>query len=262
MPNVFISYSHRDSQFVYKTESFLQKNMVETWIDKNDIHPGSVIWNKINSGICDNSYFMPFFSEEYFKSIPCLKELQNAYRRYMNDEIKILPVVLNNEEAEAPSLDLIKKVPHRDMVEAITGELNYVQFDRFDPKKSIQKVLDAIWSNEKVKFALKLETVDSVELQVIYIKIPKGQFLAPDFLGHWDFNVRQFLAAKQDESEPIKPNIPIAFNGVAPNWLLSYLIIPLFNQRSVFIYNNQIPGYLCVYSLDSDNMLGKILKCE
>ncbi len=73
-----------------------------------------------------------------------------------------------------------------------------------------------------------------------------------------------FLAQDEEnrDNKPIKFNLPIAFYGRSPNWLTTAMAVPLFNKRTIFIYNSPANEYICAYSISKDNMLGKVLKAR
>lgn len=256
MPNVFLNHSSKDKQIVLKTQTYLYSCFINSWVDK-DIKPGNNIWDEINSNIQNGRYFMPFISKNYCNSDACMDELANAHARYIKGELKIIPVLL----IEPNELDLTSFTDDKSkLLNLIIENLKYVEFDIYNKEPGLKNIAEAVWSHECIKFN-PIETLDigSKKLQIIRFQTTTNE-LPSNYLEEFDFDIESFISKDINDNKLINPNIPVAFNGAAPNWLITFFTIPFKNQRTVFLFNNRSGDYVCVYSLDKDNMLGKTIK--
>ena len=98
---VYISYSHRDKEFVHKLAEDLKKHQVDVWIDEIDINIGDNIFHKIQEGLEASEYIITVLSNPYSKSNWALIEL-NAFvqKEFSTDKNLIIPILL--EECEIP----------------------------------------------------------------------------------------------------------------------------------------------------------------
>ena len=95
--SVFISYNHKDSDFVDKLSLALIKNNIKVWKDKWKISVGDSLINEIESGILGASYLIIVLSENSIRSDWVRKELNAALIREVDDKkIKILPVIIDD----------------------------------------------------------------------------------------------------------------------------------------------------------------------
>lgn len=74
---IFVSYSHKNKDYVLSIIERLQKDGYRIWYDEG-IHPGSE-WDEYIAQHVDNcSFFLAFLSEEYLDSSNCKDELKYA----------------------------------------------------------------------------------------------------------------------------------------------------------------------------------------
>lgn len=256
MPEVFISHCSKDKRLVLETADYLSRSLIQVWIDDEQIGGGGKLAEMISSGIGKCSYFMAFISNDYVSSPWCLEELDQAYHHWKNDKLTIIPVLIPNRSGLQ-----LNQIPEqkRSLLESLLERTKYVEFDTYNKPKSIERVADAVWKNESLRFEPIVEKViDGVRLQVISI-MKRTNALPTNYLQTCGLNMAGFIAENENDKKPIRPGIPVAFTGAVPNWLLTYLTIPFKNQRSVFIYNNISNDYICVFSLPSDDLLGRVL---
>ena len=88
--SVFISYSKKDRDFVFKLKNDLNKNGVHTWIDVEQINPGTMWQDEIKNGINKTNTFIIVLSENYFTSNWVNIELALAQNK------KIIPIRIDN----------------------------------------------------------------------------------------------------------------------------------------------------------------------
>jgi len=255
MPQVFLSHSSKDKRLILKVNEYMQRSLIETWLDVSNIRPGTNIWENINSGIRQNRYFMPFLSTNYCESLPCMDELSKAYGRHVKGEVKLIPILLcDDKESELYSFSSEKT----EMIKDIIENIKYVEFDSNNKEQSLKDVIDAIWLHELVRFnPIENIEINGQKLQLLQLQLATKE-LPSTFLETWGFRIDEFFSDNDKDDKPIKTNIPVAFNGSGPNWLITYLTIPFKNQRTVFVYNNPSKAYFCSYSEDK-SMIGKVL---
>lgn len=256
MPKAFLSHSSKDKKIVLEVLDYFEKSLIKTWLDEDEIPGGGKLTEEIIAGIKESRYFLPFISNNFIHSSWCMDEINIAYTSFQKEEKVIIPVLLTErDKLELNSLPENKK----NFIESLLLRTRYVEFDEHDLSKSIRRIADALWKNEKVKFEpIEIKKFNDVEIQLVSFQI---ESLPSDFLKFWDFDINDFIMQKHGKQPIIKRNIPVAFNGKGPNWLFSFLTIPFKNINDVFLYNNVSGDYICVYSLKGD-LLGKVLKPE
>ncbi len=259
MPQAFLSHSSKDKRIVHKVLDALKKSLVKAWIYDREIAGGEGLLEAVTAGLSQSQYCVAFLSTNYLTSSWCMDELQWAYSLYQNGKLRLLPVLL--DEREQLRLENLP-APRQAFVDLLLRQIKYVAFDRYDEDKSIAAILKEFWANEFVQFEpIKIETIDGVTVQLIKYGL-NAKSLPSNFLQEWQFDIEEFIATDKTDGKPIQLDLPVAFSGVAINWLITYLTIPFKNRRTVFVYNQNTQDYVCVFSLPHDKMLGKTLKVK
>ncbi|NIM16666.1 MAG: TIR domain-containing protein [Candidatus Aminicenantes bacterium] len=97
MPSVFISYSSKDKDFVFKLASDLKYRGIDVWLDEWEINVGDEIRQKIEEGIEKYEYFIIILSTHSTNSTWVQKELNAAYMKEIElNKVVILPVLVEN----------------------------------------------------------------------------------------------------------------------------------------------------------------------
>jgi len=78
MPDVFISYSRRDKEFVQQLHAALEKAKRDVWIDWQDIPPTADWWDEIRAGIDSADSFAFVISPRSAASEICFQEVAHA----------------------------------------------------------------------------------------------------------------------------------------------------------------------------------------
>ena len=96
MPDVFISYRHAavDTEFAHGLADFLITSGLDVFIDR-DIKPGSEWDTKIDEALDSCSSFVILISEHSIRSDPVLGELQRAYERLKDGNVRMVPVFVD-----------------------------------------------------------------------------------------------------------------------------------------------------------------------
>ncbi|MGD2084964.1 MAG: toll/interleukin-1 receptor domain-containing protein [Candidatus Aminicenantes bacterium] len=258
MPRVFLSHNSKDKTIVKKVGDYLTRCLLKVWLDDSEMPGGANLSNEITKGIHGSNYFVPFISKNYFGSNWCFTELRKASNYAVENKIKILPVLLEPMEVLKPNdLPEDRRIIFTDLFK----DLKYIEIDKYNQELGIKRIAESVWQSEPVRFKhIEEKTIDQVSLQIINFDIDKD--LPTTLLQTWDFCIMDFLAQDEEnrDNKPIKFNLPIAFFGRSPNWLTTAMVVPLFNKRTIFIYNSPANEYICAYSTSKDNMLGKVLK--
>lgn len=255
MPKIFLSHKTEDKSLVLKAEQVLMQSLIETWMDKDSMAGGDQLGDKILKGINESAVFAAFISERYFDSNWCPKEFQHAYQRSIAGQIRILPILIGDVQK------ILEKSKENSTINSVLSTTKYVTFDQYDPQKSHQEILDAIWNPafEKVRFKpVKSVTLEGLPMQIISFETDS---LPSDFLNTWQFSLDKFISTDPEDDKPIKFGQSIGFFGRGPNWIYGYLAIPLANKRNVFMYNTSTNDFICVYAnRDRPELLGKTVK--
>jgi len=98
---VFISYCHKDKDFVDELAAHLVKAKAHIWIDRWELHVGDSIVTKIQAAIQEASALIVVLSEASVASEWCKKEINAGLVRELEERrVVVLPVLL--EDCEIP----------------------------------------------------------------------------------------------------------------------------------------------------------------
>ena len=98
----FISYSHKDSEFVDPFVRDLRAHGHFVWRDKENIRIGNSIRRSIEKGLTGSQFVIAVISASSIKSEWCQKELDMALEDEMLEVIKVLPIVI--DDCEIPTI--------------------------------------------------------------------------------------------------------------------------------------------------------------
>jgi hypothetical protein len=93
-PQVFISYSHQDADFVNMLYSELKRSRVRLWLDKHELSPGVHIQDSVEGAINESDALMVILSEASAKSAWIQFEGTLFYGR--DPGKRIIPVVVDD----------------------------------------------------------------------------------------------------------------------------------------------------------------------
>ena len=89
MPDVFISYSRKDKEFVARLKEALEDQQREAWLDTKDIPPTAEWLQEIYTAIEKADSFVFIISPEVLGSEVCQQELSHAVKHHK----RLIPVV-------------------------------------------------------------------------------------------------------------------------------------------------------------------------
>lgn len=170
---VFISYSKKDKDFVFKLKDDLNKNGVYTWIDVEQINPGTMWQDEIKNGINKSNVFIIVLSENYFSSSWTSIELALAQDK------KIIPIRIDNA--------LYTKIP------SAIRDRQWIDFnENYD--NAFNLLLQAIPDSNKIKKPIKPNKILSKgyvfisfcdEDSAFVVELRK--FLKSQKFAYWDY---------------------------------------------------------------------------
>ncbi|MEM9886816.1 MAG: toll/interleukin-1 receptor domain-containing protein [Bacteroidota bacterium] len=237
MPKAFLSHKSQDKQEVIHIQNNLHNYLIETWLDKDQLHAGSDLFDTFFEAVENNGHFVAFISEQYMDSEWCMRELTAAMAR---PKIKIIPVIVGAvDKVQAKASPKVKN---------LLMTTKYLVLNPYHLSKTTQQIAEAIWKDYPISCAaVEKKQIRDFEFLQISIRansknIPENSF------ENWNFSIRDFL-----DQAPFNSKLPIALEGRIPAWLYCYLAIPLFNNRDVYLYNNVSDGYVCVYSTKGED---------
>jgi hypothetical protein len=98
---VFISYSHKDKEFVEKLALNLIRDKAWVWIDEWEIAAGESLIERIQSAIQRASVLIAVFSKPAVESIWCKREVTAGIQRELEDKrVVVVPALI--EDCEIP----------------------------------------------------------------------------------------------------------------------------------------------------------------
>ena len=138
-----------------------------------------------------------------------------------------------------------------------------MEFDQYDLNKSCEEIHAGITSHLKVAFDKIVEvTIDGVLGQLIRLRMTEDS-LEESTLRKLNFNIEKFVETDENRKKPIRQGLPVFLTGRAPNWLITSLLIPLRNLRTVYVYNQPSEKYICVYDKTPNRKeFGRVLRAN
>jgi len=116
MYDVFISYKHKEGQhqkdadFARKLYQKLTELDIKCFIDHECIGSGKPWGQEIENSLVASSFFVMIMTQKYFASKMCFMEYEMAIPRHYNDDLCIIPVLL--EACDIP--ERIKSIQYQD----------------------------------------------------------------------------------------------------------------------------------------------------
>jgi uncharacterized protein YjbI with pentapeptide repeats len=96
--NCFISYSHKDKEFVSKLYKDLTEKGITCWLDEKDLRIGDKIRQKLDDSIHKQDKFIIVISNYSIKSPWVEKEVETAFEKeYRTGNLVLLPICIDSE---------------------------------------------------------------------------------------------------------------------------------------------------------------------
>jgi len=94
----FISHSSKDKErFVIDFAKKLYENRVEAWLDQWELKPGDSLPKEIFEAIDENEIFISIISKNSIESKWVQEELDAAFIRKIEDNIKFIPIIIDKD---------------------------------------------------------------------------------------------------------------------------------------------------------------------
>jgi hypothetical protein len=98
---VFISYSHKDREFVARLAANLVRNKANVWLDEWEVAAGESLIENIQSAIQESSALVAVFSKASVTSVWCKREVIAAIQKELEERrVVVIPVLL--EDCDIP----------------------------------------------------------------------------------------------------------------------------------------------------------------
>jgi TIR domain len=98
---IFISYSHRDADFVNRLAAQLVKKKARVWVDRWELNVGDFLLDRIQSALQSASALIVVLSKASTESEWCKKELSAGLLRELEERrVVVLPILI--EDCEIP----------------------------------------------------------------------------------------------------------------------------------------------------------------
>jgi hypothetical protein len=117
-PQIFVSYSRRDEDFVRKVQADLLRSGIDCWMDVTDIQTGDRLNPVIEGAISRSSMFFAYVTKNYLGSRWCMKELEHALKA---PGVTVAPYADSKATRDSLSRELMDEVSF-----GILGPENYV----------------------------------------------------------------------------------------------------------------------------------------
>ncbi len=164
--DIFISYSHKDEEFVKKYVSSLEKSGVKCWVQYKD--SVGVYAKTISEAISKAKVFLLILSENSAVSDNVLNEVEMAYKKKKrNEDLRIQPVAIDNLDLEDEKFDSIlyyisrinfMQVEKNDTIENITQKTLTTLSDIVKPTKTSERIESKYYIDEIESIRLKKQT--------------------------------------------------------------------------------------------------------
>lgn len=127
--NVFLSYAHEWSDDAKYIAQVLRSRGLNVWIDTGELRTGDKLGARVQKAIQGADYFVALLAPEYFASPWCMKELETAADR----RIEQLPIKVSEGELVLP--------PHvRDLYQGKLGEPVFLDIRKRDPSAKLAEL--------------------------------------------------------------------------------------------------------------------------
>ena len=95
--SIFISYSHKDSDFVDKLGTALVLNQIRVYIDRWEMNVGDSITERVSSAITEASFLIVVLSKHSVESPWCKREINTGLMLELEKRrVVVLPILLED----------------------------------------------------------------------------------------------------------------------------------------------------------------------
>jgi hypothetical protein len=202
--SLFISYSHKDAEFVDKLALRLIENNIKVWKDKWKTTTGDSFVKEIQAGIEGASFFCIVLSVNSLESEWVTEELRLAVaEESKGGEIAILPILIDDCEIPTSLKDrLYADFRHdfdfglKQIIQVVGRHYNVVDYGRIEPDETDTPYYFDYGFEEKVidgKYSLQVDIV-SFDLE------ENHSVLTQFFISATEYGTREHLGLSDEES--------------------------------------------------------------
>ncbi len=191
MQHLFISYSHRDDELVYRFSESLLERGYDLWIDKHSIRVGEQWIEEIKNGIKEAAYMLLVVTENSGQSDYVKKEIAHA----KSCGTTIIPIIVDEkgmksldvESTQGVSFPSSMDIIHPEYVAALDKLVAHLSKLNPDPNK--------LWDIEKVlENPPQGKTIGDLKAQWRYVESFPGDLIALR-VGYTLYGMEAFLVA-------------------------------------------------------------------
>lgn len=202
--SLFISYSHKDAEFVDKLASSLIEKNIKVWKDKWKTLTGDSFVREIQAGIKGANFFCVVLSNNSLESKWVSEEIKLAIEEESKaDKLTILPILIDDCQLPTSLHDRLFADFRSDfdfglnqIVKAVGRYYNIVNYGRIEPDESaVPYYFDYAFEGKMIdgKYFLQIDIV-SFDLE------EKHSVLAQFFISGTEHGTREYLEGANNES--------------------------------------------------------------
>lgn len=202
--SLFISYSHKDAEFVDKLASSLIAKNIKVWKDKWKTLTGDSFVREIQAGIKGAAFFCIVLSNNSLESKWVAEEIRlSIEEESKTNKITIIPILIDNCQIPASLQDRLYADFRGDfdfglnqIVKAVGKYYNVVNYGRIEPDESVSPYYSDYAFEKKIidgKYSMQIDIVsfDSEESYSV---------LTQFFISGTEYGTREHLGLVNDES--------------------------------------------------------------
>jgi hypothetical protein len=144
MPSVFISYNHKDRQFVRRLAEDLRGAGIRAWVDEYEILPGDSITEKTSQGINTSDYMLVIISKNSINSPWVSKEVSAAFRRDPSSSLqRVIPLKIDDAELPPQLADILYIDFSNGYVEPLRTLISFLSKKQPESVAQVSQLVDA-----------------------------------------------------------------------------------------------------------------------
>ena len=156
----FISYSHKDSEYLDRLHTHLatlkREGKITAWYDR-EILPGDKLHTEIESQLCKSKLFLALVSPDFIASKYCYeKEVQTALKMHEEKKCRVIPIIVEPCDWQSTPLKALKAVPRDGKPISEWANKNTAFLDVITELRRIIKVSDKVKATTSVPDHVKM----------------------------------------------------------------------------------------------------------
>jgi hypothetical protein len=193
MSQIFISYSRRDKDCVYKLQRQLEAQGFKVWIDKNDIEAGEPFPMGILAGLKVAEVILICWSANSAQSEYVAKEIKEAITLRMTEDKIVIPVWMDDTPLHE-DIKNIHAVPVRECSKAEIAEL----IQRI-PERARQALGRQVHNLDRYSTLQENGAVKAADGSLYTLPLLSSWFCSATLIGRGDLVVAEHLSRKDEK---------------------------------------------------------------